>query len=44
MGFPRKPWGHRPHGIVMPEKRSKYDEEFRAGAVRAVAETGKPVA
>ena len=28
----------------MPEKRSKYDEEFRAGAVRIVAETGKPVA
>ena len=28
----------------MPEKRNKYDEEFRAGAVRIVAETGKPVA
>ena len=28
----------------MPEKRNKYDEEFRAGAVRIVAETGKPIA
>lgn len=28
----------------MPEKRTKYDEEFRAGAVRIVAETGKPIA
>ena len=28
----------------MPEKRNKYDEEFRAGAVRIVAETGKSVA
>jgi transposase len=28
----------------MPEKRTKYDEEFRVGAVRIVAETGKPIA
>lgn len=28
----------------MPEKRNKYDEEFRAGAVRIVSETGKPIA
>jgi len=24
----------------MPEKRKKFDQEFRAGAVRIVAETG----
>lgn len=28
----------------MPEKRAEYDEEFRAGAVRIVVETGKPIA
>ena len=28
----------------MPEKRKKFDQEFRAGAVRIVAETGKPIA
>ncbi|MGH3748036.1 MAG: transposase [Micromonosporaceae bacterium] len=28
----------------MPEKRTKYDKEFREGAVRIVAETGKPIA
>ena len=28
----------------MPEKRMKYDAEFREGAVRIVEETGKPVA
>ena len=28
----------------MPEKRNKYDAEFREGAVRIVEETGKPVA
>ncbi len=28
----------------MPEKRKKYDKEFREGAVRIVAETGKPIA
>ena len=28
----------------MPEKRRKYDQEFREGAVRIVQETGKPVA
>ena len=28
----------------MPEKRKKYDREFREGAVRIVRETGKPIA
>jgi len=28
----------------MPEKRKKFDQEFRAGAVLIVAETGKPIA
>lgn len=28
----------------MPEKRRKYDAEFRDGAVRIVLETGKPIA
>ena len=28
----------------MPEKRNKYDREFREGAVRIVEETGKPIA
>ncbi|GAB23209.1 MULTISPECIES: transposase [Gordonia] len=28
----------------MPEKRKKYDREFRDGAVRIVEETGKPIA
>jgi transposase len=28
----------------MPEIRKKYDREFREGAVRIVAETGKPIA
>jgi len=28
----------------MPEKRNKYDREFREGAVRIVKETGKPIA
>jgi transposase len=28
----------------MPEKRSKYDREFRAGAVRIVNETSKSIA
>lgn len=28
----------------MPEKRMKYDREFREGAVRIVEETGKPIA
>jgi transposase len=28
----------------MPEKRSKYDREFREGAVRIVKETNKPIA
>jgi len=31
-------------GVVMPDKRKKFDQEFRAGAVRIVAETGKPIA
>jgi transposase len=31
-------------GIEMPEKRMKYDREFRDGAVRIVEETGKPIA
>ena len=28
----------------MSEKRTKYDREFRAGAVRIVNETGRPIA
>ena len=28
----------------MPEKRQRYDREFREGAVRIVQETGKPIA
>jgi len=28
----------------MPEKRRKYDKEFREGAVRVVRETGKSIA
>jgi transposase len=28
----------------MPEKRTKYDREFREGAVRIVNETNKPIA
>jgi transposase len=30
-------------GIEMPEKRKRYDGEFREGAVRIVEETGKPI-
>ena len=29
--------------IEMPEKRKKYDREFREGAVRIVDETNKPI-
>ena len=28
----------------MPEKQTKYDREFREGAVRIVNETGRPIA
>jgi transposase len=28
----------------MPEKRNKYDREFREGAVRIVQETNRPIA
>ena len=28
----------------MPEKRTKYDREFREGAIRIVIETGRPIA
>jgi transposase len=28
----------------MPEKRRKYDDDFRDGAVRIVVETGRPIA
>jgi transposase len=28
----------------MPEKRNKYDREFREGAIRIVKETNKPIA
>ncbi len=30
--------------IEMPEKRKKYDREFREGSVRIVEETNKPIA
>jgi transposase len=30
--------------IEMPERRKKYDREFREGAVRIVEETKKPIA
>jgi transposase len=30
--------------IEMPEKRMRYDREFREGAVRIVEETNKPIA
>lgn len=44
MRFPRIRRGISYEGESMPEKRQKYDREFREGAVRIVEETGKPIA
>ena len=30
--------------VVVADKRRKFDAEFREGAVRIVAETGRPIA
>jgi transposase len=30
--------------VVVADKRQKFDAEFREGAVRIVAETGRPIA
>ena len=42
-GYPPKSWRHRLRGDAMSYTRRKYDPEFKAGAVRIVRETRRPV-